>query len=350
VVNNFLLFVAGAGVPDANGFPSYDERVLHELTNRARVDPQYEMTLCGSPCGEAACYSPMPPLYYNKLMNYPARFHAAHTHTNGYFAHESACTLVSTINTIWPSSCTNAEASCSCVSGSLSCSGTCTSTWGRISMWGGSGSGENIVSVAGKTGFYLWLYENSPSSTCSFSSANGHRWNILKQTGSIGYGVSTYAVGDFTSAIDDAENSKIASGSHWAGTGGLTEFWANWYDASGEEPTQALINYDSTCYVMSKGRGANAGNTAYNVNITVTAGCHPYAFIFYDGTTPVYYPHSGTLLAGSSCNAWQDVAPSSCELTSSSQPQSGSPTSTASNSKISMFLVVSTVALMMIAI
>ena len=71
-----------AGEPDADGFPSWEERVHHELANRARVDPQYEMNLCGSNCAEAACYSPQPPLYYSPLLGHAARFHAAHMTLN----------------------------------------------------------------------------------------------------------------------------------------------------------------------------------------------------------------------------------------------------------------------------
>ena len=37
-----------------NGFPNWEERVLHEWVNRARCDPQVEMGLCGAPCSEGA--------------------------------------------------------------------------------------------------------------------------------------------------------------------------------------------------------------------------------------------------------------------------------------------------------
>ena len=55
------------------GFPNYDERLMHELANRARVDPQLEMTQCGSACAEAACYTPQPPLHYVPELNHAAR-------------------------------------------------------------------------------------------------------------------------------------------------------------------------------------------------------------------------------------------------------------------------------------
>ena len=44
-------FAVGESV---DGFPNWAERVMHQLANRARVDPQLEMTACGANCGEAA--------------------------------------------------------------------------------------------------------------------------------------------------------------------------------------------------------------------------------------------------------------------------------------------------------
>jgi len=46
-----LAFAVGESV---NGFPNWEERVLHEWTNRARSDPQVEMIACGANCGDAA--------------------------------------------------------------------------------------------------------------------------------------------------------------------------------------------------------------------------------------------------------------------------------------------------------
>src|SRR5688572_6162077 len=79
-----LLF--GSGEP-GNGFPSWSERVLHQWVNRARSDRQFEMPQCGSNCGAAACYSPMPPLGLDVNLSRAARFHAEHMGRGGYFAH-----------------------------------------------------------------------------------------------------------------------------------------------------------------------------------------------------------------------------------------------------------------------
>src|SRR5438874_7749881 len=85
-----------------NGFPNWEERVMHEWTNRARCDPQVEMTACGSACGDGACYTPQPPVPWSEGLNHSARFHSDEMAAQSYFAHDSMCTLVSNIDTIYP--------------------------------------------------------------------------------------------------------------------------------------------------------------------------------------------------------------------------------------------------------
>src|SRR5215470_1835346 len=75
-----------------NGFPNWQERVMHEWTNRARCDPQVEMKACGTACGEGACYAPQSPLPSSDTLNHSARFHSDEMAAQGYFAHDSACT------------------------------------------------------------------------------------------------------------------------------------------------------------------------------------------------------------------------------------------------------------------
>src|SRR5262245_22021461 len=76
-----------------NGFPSWNERVILEWINRARVEPQIEMTACGARCGEAACYAPIAPLLWDYKLNRAARYHADEMAMQGYFNHTSACTV-----------------------------------------------------------------------------------------------------------------------------------------------------------------------------------------------------------------------------------------------------------------
>jgi len=126
-----------------NGFPSWAERVVHEWMNRARSDPQAEMVACGARCGEGACYAPMPPLAWNQALNRAARFHSDEMLRQVYFAHDSACGVVSNIDALYPDSC-DGSASCACVGGVKSC--PCTTWSSRIALFGVSPSAENLAS------------------------------------------------------------------------------------------------------------------------------------------------------------------------------------------------------------
>jgi len=299
-----------AGEPDQDGFPSWEERVHHQLANRARVDPQLEMTACGAPCDEAACYTPQGPLHYNPLLGRAARFHAAHMSLNGYFAHASSCTLVSSLPTTYPNQCDGA-ASCSCEGGVNQCSGTCTSAQGRVSMWGAGYGGEIIASGGSPNfAFYLWLYEDAGGdSQCHFTMANGHRWLLLTNSGGVGFGVDGLHVGDFGSS-DPSWVHPIPSGTHWPRQSATVEVWANWYDSSA--PLSALLNVDGTCQPMTLERGT-ATNGAYRADVTgVGSGCHRYYFVFADSTnTPVTFPSTGSLGIGpqGTCDDWNTERP-----------------------------------------
>ncbi|HYD48649.1 MAG TPA: hypothetical protein VEB21_09890 [Terriglobales bacterium] len=296
----------GEGV---DGFPNWAERVIHQWMNRARVDPQTDMANCGSNCGEKACYGVMPPLTWDLNLNRAARFHSDAMRQQSFFAHNSACTLVPNINTIYPDSC-NGAASCACVGGTKSCSGSCTGFSGRVALFGGDASGEIIASPTDpNTAFYLWLYEPAGSS-CSFSSANGHRFLILKSQGKVGVGVSGPAVGDFGWNITPA---KLPSGSHYPRQAASVEAWANWYDTAA--PQSALVNVDGQCFEMNVGRGT-ASNGAYRATLPgFGSGCHRYYFSFIDAAgNTVQYPTTGSLGIGpaGSCPDWDSSRPMPC--------------------------------------
>jgi hypothetical protein len=286
-----------------NGFPNWAERVEHEWTNRARVEPSIEMVKCGARCGEAACYSPKPPLYWNEKLNRAARFHSIHMKTNSYFAHNSNCVLNTSLNTTYPTSC-NGAAACSC-SGAGS-----TSPSTRTGIFGASYSGEIIATPSDpNSSFYLWLYENSTSTTCAFSSANGHRWLILTSgSGAVGYGVDGYSTGDFGSGSTPY---KIPSGSHYPRSGANVELWANWYDTAA--PTTASVNINGTCYAMTRQRGT-ATNGAWSYTATGLTGCNRYYFSFKDSTgATIDYPSTGSLGIGdTTCADFATTKPAAC--------------------------------------
>ncbi len=87
-----------------NGFPNWQERVIHEWINRARVDPQADLAGCGTNCAEntGGCYTPQVPLIWNANAGRSARYHSAEMGLQNFFAHDSACTLVSNLNSHLP--------------------------------------------------------------------------------------------------------------------------------------------------------------------------------------------------------------------------------------------------------
>ena len=293
-----------------NGFPNWAERVIHQWINRARVDPQLEMNACGSPCVERECYSVMPPLSWSEALNRAARFHSDELVRQGYFAHNSACTVVSNINGLYPASC-NGSAACACVGGTRACSPTCTSWSQRVQLFGASPSGEIIASPSNPNqAFYLWLFEPGDTTSCQFTSANGHRWLILKSTGAVGAGVAGYSTGEFGAGAAPA---KIPSGTHYPLQAATVEAWANWYDSAG--PTTASVNVDGVCSSMALRRGTPT-NGAWSATVSgVGSGCHRYYFSFSDAAgATVTYPTTGSLAIGNgaACPEWDSSRPAAC--------------------------------------
>lgn len=312
VLAAFLLLVAGvASAADydhlragesINGFPSWAERVIHEWINRARVDPQLEMARCGAACAEAACYKPSAPLGWTEALNRAARFHADEMAQQRYFAHDSACRLVTNIDKLYPVACDGA-ALCACVGGASGCTnGGCTSWNGRVGLFGAGAAGEIIASTPEPNdAFYLWLFERATTLQCGFTAQNGHRWLIFQSGGSVGIGVSDSAVGDFSGG---AAPYRIPSGSHYPRQAAAVEAWANWYDA--RAPRSASVVVDGQCLPMRLSRGTPV-NGAWSATVSgVGTECHRYYFSFTDAAgIEVTYPVTGSLgIGNSSCADW----------------------------------------------
>src|SRR5881396_959982 len=71
-------------------------------------------------CGERPCYAAMPPLLWSEALNHSARFHASEMANQNYFSHDSKCTVVQNINSLYPTAC-DGSASCACVGGAAAC-------------------------------------------------------------------------------------------------------------------------------------------------------------------------------------------------------------------------------------
>lgn len=303
---------AYAAGEEVDGYPSWTERVYLQWANRARVDPQLEMEVCGDDCPDAACYTPQAPLRHDIALARPSRFHAQELEVRGFFSHTSNCTLVDDIAQRWPDECDGA-AQCACVGGVAECDGTCTSAQGRVGLFGAGYGGEITVGVSDPDwGFYLWLHETSTSEMCQFGGGNGHRWLLLTSQGRVGFGAyGSMGNGDFGFGGGGADEHPIASGSHYPRTGASVEAWANWYAQAG--PSLHTVNVDGTCEPMTLERG-EATNGAYSAALDGldASQCHRYYFVFKDAAgQTVTYPTEGSLGIGpaATCADWSDERP-----------------------------------------
>lgn len=295
---------------EPNGtFPSWEERAIAQLVNRARIEPATELAECPG-CLEKACYSPVAPLLWNYDLNQAARFHSASMGMFPFFAHDTPCVLFSDIDARYPSTSDGSFAS--------SCSGSGTTlTFQRVGMFGAGYGGENVAAgqQSPHQAFYAWLHETTDSSACGFSFTNGHRYNILTSGPAMGVGYAQvpgspygrYWTQDFggSGAIP-----KIPSGSHWTAGNEVrdpspgdssVQFWANWYDPAGA-PTTATVVLDNVPRTMTRSRGTST-NGAYSATVSgVSTACHTYYFSFVDSSlNPVRYPTTGVLGFGAGC-------------------------------------------------
>lgn len=315
-----------AGEP-VNGFPNWQERVMHQWVNRARVDPQADLAGCppgNCPENTGGCYTPQNPLIWNGNAGRAARFHSAELAKQGYFAHNSLCTVVANISTLYPGSC-DGSASCACVGGLPTCSPTpsCQTTpAGRMSLFSAGSYNGEIVAGGYSTvdsAFYGWLWEPSSTSACAFTLENGHRWLILKATGALGAGYvsvsgspyTRYYTGDF--AGPNSPIPKIPSGVHYPQQASSIDFWANWKDTTA--PLSAAVNVAGTCHAMTLERGTVTNGTWAKTGVTgLGSGCHRYYFTFFDSVgTEVNWPTTGSFGIGTTgCADWEATRPAAC--------------------------------------
>ena len=309
---------------EPNGtMPNWQERAIAQLTNRARVEPAAELAGCpAGRCLEAACYSARAPLFWHYDLNQAARFHSLSTGKFPFFAHSTPCALFPDIDTRFPGTSDGSFAS--------SCSSSGTTTAGsRVNLFGATYRGENAA--AGQStpheAFYGWLWEPTNTSACGFNSLNGHRHNILNNTGpALGVGYAEVAGspwGDYWTQDFGGSGAvpQIPSGSHWtasnhfrdpSGGDNNVEFWANWYDPSDGGPTTATVVLDNVPIAMTLARGT-AANGAFTATVNgVSTSCHTYYFSFADSSAnPVRYPTTGVLGFGAGCPDFQggEIAP-----------------------------------------
>jgi MYXO-CTERM domain-containing protein len=300
------------GIPQ-NGFPSWEERVILVLTNRARSDPGAESdAICGGSCSS---YAPSQPLEYSFDRGRAARFQSTSLLIAGSgLMHDSVCTLATDLGSTYPDTC-DGSPSCACQGGSASCSCSggspyCTAPDGltawnkRVNLFGVSANGENAA--AGNS---------DPVKTFSqWVKSSGHWSNINKSThGRIGtghFGGSGGCWKDFWVQVfaSGTVTEKLPGGAHHPRTGTATttfKFWANYLDAGA--PQLATVNVDGTCYSMTLERGSNESGTFLKEMSIAQSGCLRYYFYFRDSTGAVVtYPSTGSFGVGVGTTTCED--------------------------------------------
>jgi MYXO-CTERM domain-containing protein len=296
--------IAQRGVPQS-GFPSWQERMVLVLANRARADPTGEMKACPES-------TIRPPLVWSYNLNRAARFHsrnyAAAMQAGGssYFQHNSSCDLVSNLNSVYPpnGTCDGAIA-CACQNGMLLAPGAGTPTFTRIGMFGTQGSGENIA----------YGYSSPAQVHTGWMNSAGHCSNLLAGHGSLGVGwYNNHWTQNFGGG---SATGTLIAGGHSPQFSGNTpiEFRVNYYDPAGGPPG-AQINVDGACSTMALERGSPTNGTwLYTTTLSGTA-CRRYFFIFADAAgNTVYLPETGSYGVGGSlatCPDWEPGTPQGC--------------------------------------
>jgi hypothetical protein len=222
-----------------------------------------------------------------------------------FFTHESRCRVAPDIDSRYPYAC-DGSASCACAGpGPMRFSE-------RLKLFGvprPSGEVQAEHPDDPVSTFYYLLHEPTSIPRCGNGPENGHRWNLLKQTGTVGFGVNaTHAVGDF--GRSPGPGGPVPSGAHYPRQADTVEFWANWHAPAG--PSAAHVNVDGICTPLALARGGPADG-AWSASVSgLGSGCHRYVFVFRDASgAPVIHPGRGSFGLGpvATCADWDEGWP-----------------------------------------
>jgi hypothetical protein len=294
--------------------PAWEERVINQLVNRARVDPAAELAGCtGCSAAElSGCYGTAFPLTYATYLNRAARFHSTFMSCTGVLHNSTSCPLRGDISALYPKTC-NGCPECACLHDQTGV----TEFGSRIGLFLGRQpeiAGESIARSSASTSpvdlFYTWLHEPAPGATCSETDQNRNRWAILKfPGGSVSAGhVGTSSDGWWTLDFGpgtDGSYVRLISGAHWTPDGkrqgSTVEFWANLYGSA----APLFVIVDGTPFAMEIARSSFWSSLTVNVSGLET-GCHRYYF----AGAEYRYPATGTFGVGDplTCGDWSPPA------------------------------------------
>lgn len=291
-----LLLLAGCGEPSTTrplqthraelgepvgDTPSYQERLLLYLTNRARTAP--------ADFNPDDPYPPSAPLAFDFDLADAARFHATHIIEANCWCedHSSCCPLSDT-------------------DGAVACDGPTTGCGAmgageRVALFSSSYAGENMArgQVDAHEAMTSWTF--SP----------GH-WSNINNPGATQLGTGNFQsawVQDFGGGA--SARSVIMDGVHFA-DGASTRFGTTYHQAGSGGPRTALVIVEGECHELDVVHGEPELG-AFETALTLGPGCHRYYFHFTDGNgNDATYPSFGSFGVGvgtSDCEFFIDTRP-----------------------------------------
>lgn len=293
----------GADIPEGS-------RVIHLLTNEARTNTKEALASCGSNCSEGLdCHDEvLAPLYWDDGLYRAAQFHANmlnaidSSEKTPCMQHNSPCKLRADAAAKYPYICDGAPG-CACESGTAACGSSGTSTSERVKMFASGYSAENLASTSSKPydAFMLWLYENGNGSGCEWNTSNGHRFNILGKSRSIGVGYTKAREGkyygiasqDFSGAVPN-DPPVITAG---AGYRDSNDLWFKTHYYSETPASKVTVTINGVSSELTKTRGTEMHGVYGSNSIEEPQACAQYYFEATDTSGKLTrFPTTGVLL------------------------------------------------------
>ena len=247
-------------------YPSYVERVMLYLTNRARSEPDK--------FNPKEPYPATPPVRWDLKLSEAARFHAEHIIEASCWCedHSSCCTLQAT----------NGGAKCS--DGPQGCGITDATT--RVTMFSPAYSAENMA-----------LGQRTPGEAVDgWINSSGHWKNMNGNHSLLGVGQYEGAwVQDF--GRGGALPPVAEDGIHFS-NGTSHTFGISYYQPNSGGPQSIMVIVDGQCNDLGLHSG-KPEHGAFEKNMTLNPGCHRYYFYVRDGQGNDHvYPSTGSFGVG----------------------------------------------------
>lgn len=295
--------------PGYEGYPNYQERIIHVWTNICRTSPttfrdSLIVPVCSGSQNILNAYPAVAPLYWNINLNRASRFHSRDLADYNFFSHKShdSTTALDRVTSYFPG----------------------------ISWYGENIAAGNSRSLAT---FRQWIIETKDCPPAVDGSGDGHRSNIMlvyfNQIG-VGYAYTDndssyhyYWTQDFAGNASAYADRRLVSGSHdFSLSTNKTSYLLNYYDASGKTPTTKTVVVDGVSRGMALWMGTASRGT-YRLDLATGRVCRNYYFAFTDGDgLSCRYPEEGVLVTYGEGTCSKDYLPPESLSVEVSRPSS----------------------------